>query len=232
MRSTLSVLVPVGTLAIVYSALVGAGQLSERPALGALVGWLLAGTVLLVARAESVRADSSAPGRVSGLLFILFGPLYVAYYLFSTRQQRHWGVSVILTAVAFGSFVGYVVGAGVVAAFPIPPRYVDLGDTKGSQRVTPQLAAGTAQADFNRIARFLAAEVAAHRPLPQDVDEFYERLGKAQPEERLPIDLFTGFGYHYEPRDTGYGLWSAGPDRTFGTADDLWFLWPDGSPEP
>lgn len=90
MRSTFSVLVPFGALAIVYSVLVGAAQLPERPALGALIGWVLAANVLFVARAESIKANSSAPGRVSGPLFILFGPFYVAYYLFSTRRQRHW----------------------------------------------------------------------------------------------------------------------------------------------
>lgn len=232
MRSTFSILVLVGAVAIAYSALVGAEQLPERPVLGAFVSWLVAGGVLFVARTESLRADSSAPGRVSGVLFVLFGPFYVASYLFSTRRQRHWGLSGILASVAFSPFVGYVLGVGATLAWPIPPRYVDFGDARGPQRVTAQVATATARADFARIARFLADEAAAQRPLPHDGEELYVRWGKARPEERIPLDLFTGVAYYYESRDTGYGLWSAGPDRTFDTADDLWFLWPEGSPEP
>ena len=226
MNKPLSVLVPVGALAIVYFAFVGAEQLPERAALSTLVGWLVAGAVLLLARAESLQTGRSVPGGGSGVLFLLFGPLFVAYYLFRTRRERHWGVSSILAAVALSPVFGYAIGAGALWAFPIPPRFVDLDDGQGPQRVTPQLAAQTVQADFERIARFLAGELAANRPLPRDVEELYERFHSSHASERILIDLFTGSGYYYEPRDTGYGLWSTGPDRAFDTADDLRLLWP------
>jgi hypothetical protein len=41
-----------------------------------------------------------------------------------------------------------------------------------------------------------------------------------------PVRLFYRHGYLYELRDTGFVLWSSGPDKQLGNADDIWYDWP------
>lgn len=188
-------------------------------------GWLVPGMIVLWARQQGASTGRGRLGTAADVLFALFGPLWVVYYLIRTRANRERKLSALLGAVAFAPIGGYVVGFTAFAWFPIPPRYLDLGDGRGQQRITAEVGSHAADRDFGRLAAFVAAERAAGRGLPTDVDDLYARWSRRS-RDLPPFDPFTGGGYYYEVRDSGYGLWSAGPDHRFDTDDDPWFVWP------
>jgi hypothetical protein len=224
MKGPLSLLVPTGLVLLVYATLVGAAQLPEHIGLTFAATWLLPAGVLLWDRSARLKSAVYTPASGIGYLLFLFGPLLALWYLLRTRRDRHWGLTVILAGLAFAPMLGYVSGQLAATLVPIPPRYVELEGRY--RRVTRDLASEVAQADFRRLAQFLTEERGANRPLPADADELYARWIERHPYDHPPYDLFTGGGYYYGPRDTGYGLWSAGPDRQLGTEDDPWFVWP------
>jgi hypothetical protein len=222
-RNPLPFLLPIGVVFLAYAGLVGAAQLPEHTGLTIVAAWVLPAVVLMWIRTET--GNLTAPGIGDGMLLLLFGPFLSLYHLIRSRRRRHWGLSVMMGVLLFSVPIGYLGGQTIISLKPIPPRYVEWnGDVK---RVTPRFASEAARTDFEWIAAFLADEESAGRQLPTDADDLYARWMERRPQDRLPFDLFTGLGYYYERRDAGYGLWSAGPDRTLDTDDDLWFVWPD-----
>jgi hypothetical protein len=88
----------------------------------------------------------------------------------------------------------------------------------------PPLGEGKKQAaqDFARIARLIEAERTAHRPIPWN-DQMLQRLWDEREGGPFPRDPFDGTPYGYDRNGADYLLFSVGPDREVGTADDLLF---------
>jgi hypothetical protein len=118
-------------------------------------------------------------------------------------------------------------GMVVASAVPIPPRYVQLAP--GAEWIRVNAATGTeiARRDLGSLADFILGERRAGRPLPSDAFDLYARwLDSENGGWRDPYDPFTGLGYLYDVRDTGFVLWSSGPDKQLGNSDDVWYDWP------
>jgi hypothetical protein len=191
-----------------------------------IVGWLAFGMVVVWARQHGASAGRGSLGPAAAVLYVFYGPFWVAYYLLRTRADREPKLTTLLSAVAFAPIGGWLVALPALTFLPIYPRYLDFGDGRGQQRVTAELGSQVAHRDFGRLVAFLGDERIAGRGLPADADDLYARWSKYRFRDLPPFDPFTGAGYYYEVRDNGYGLWSAGPDHRFQTDDDLWFVWP------
>jgi len=97
----------------------------------------------------------------------------------------------------------------------------------GSQEIAwqaPPLGQAKRQAaeDFARIARLIDAERTAGRPIPWN-DQMLQRLWTERERGPFPLDPFDGTPYGYDRNGPDYLLFSVGPDREVGTADDLLF---------
>lgn len=90
--------------------------------------------------------------------------------------------------------------------------------TSGFQVADPTRAAQQVEADFEELSRFIAAEWT--EGVPETIAEVRARW-EERSEAVFPIDPFDGFDYGYDLTDTGYRLWSTGPDGEVLTEDDI-----------
>lgn len=123
-----------------------------------------------------------------------------------------------------------VVGAGAVRAYL--PR-LTMTQAYASEPKRPA-ADATAQVDrdLKRLKAFIEAERKHGRPLPWDDWDLYARWQAAYPDEKEPLDPFSGgYWYGYQWHGDSYRLWSEGPDGENRTADDIVLdSGPDASP--
>lgn len=84
-----------------------------------------------------------------------------------------------------------------------------------------EAAARQAENDLGRIERLLDAHLGEHGSYPDDLESLIEVWETAYPGEAMPRDPFDGADYGYTPWESGYRIWSSGPDRESETADDL-----------
>ena len=76
--------------------------------------------------------------------------------------------------------------------------------------------------DLKRLKAFIEGERNHGRPLPWDDWDLYARWEAAHPDERDPLDPFSGgYWYGYQWHGDSYRLWSEGPDGESRTADDI-----------
>src|SRR5919106_5155240 len=118
-------LVPIGVLLFAYFGLVGAAQLPETGLQYVIAAWLMPAAVLVWARADALKNHRPLPPG-EGIWFILLGPLLVWYYLWRTRRQRHWGISLLLAVLVLSPGLGVLAGGAMAWTASIPPRYVQL----------------------------------------------------------------------------------------------------------
>jgi hypothetical protein len=208
--------------------LIGAAQLPTSDFGEWAAAMLLFIVFILWARCQLPVGDHPLIRRDAGLLMVILAPIATLYYLFVTRRSRPRGISISVAASLVLPALAYAGGSILAATVPIPPRYVQL--TVGGEWVVVDSASGTdiARRDLSTLADFVLRERAAGRAIPTDVLELYDRWLSTNPKTgRDPYDPFTGVGYYYEVRDSGFVLWSVGPDRVLGNDDDVWYAWPD-----
>ena len=132
--------------------------------------------------------------------------------------------------VALALVLVVVVGAGAVRAYL--PR-LTMTQAYASEPKRPA-ADATAQVDrdLKRLKAFIEAERKHGRPLPWDDWDLYARWQAAYPDEKEPLDPFSGgYWYGYQWHGDSYRLWSEGPDGENRTADDIVLdSGPDASP--
>jgi Zn-dependent protease with chaperone function len=131
------------------------------------------------------------------------------------RQTRH-----TLQAAA-AALIVLILGAVAVSAYL--PRLRGDDDVEAEAITEQVMAEHTAQVNrvLEQLKMFIDAERRHGRPLPWDVWELYERWDAASPKDPRLIDPFTDRWYDYEARGTAYRVWSAGPDGSNRTADDI-----------
>jgi hypothetical protein len=208
--------------------LVGAAQLPTSDFGEWAAAMLLFVIFILWARSQLPSGDHPLIRRDAGLLMVIFAPVATLYYLFATRRSRPAGVSISVMASLVVPVLAYASGSILAGFVPIAPRYVQL--TAGGEWVAVDSATGSeiARRDLATLAAFVLGERAVGNALPTDAAELYDRWLTANPRNgRDPYDPFTGFGYLYEVRDTGFVLWSVGPDKVLGNPDDVWYVWPE-----
>lgn len=221
------VLYVVAALVALRWLLIGAAQLPTSD-----FGEWAAAMVLFIcfivwARAQLPSGDHPLIRRDAGLLMVILAPIATLYYLYATRRSRPRAVSVSVAAALVMPAVAYAMGGVLAAAVPLGPRYVRLAPRGDWIAVDSATGSDIARRDLTTLAEFVVGERAAGRAMPADAPELYARWWSANPDSwRAPYDPFTGFGYLYEVRDSGFVLWSVGPDKTLGNDDDVWYLWP------
>lgn len=75
--------------------------------------------------------------------------------------------------------------------------------------------------DLGRLKGFIEVERQQGKPLPWDTWELYARWEAAHPDQKGPLDPFSGYWYDYESHGDLYRLWSTGRDGDGDTADDI-----------
>ena len=216
----------------VYGLLVGASMLPGSDTVALASGLLIFLVFLLWARSQLPIANHPLIQHAGVLALLLLAPLAIPYYLFATRRDRPTPRSVAILLAILAPFLFAIGGAYLAWAVPLPPRYLQLQDGGPWIRVTPATGAHIARQDFAVLTEFVTLERSEGRGMPTDVQDLYHRWYAARPDAyRPPLDPFTGLSYYYERRDTGFVLWSAGPDRKVGTVDDTWFQWPPSPPD-
>lgn len=75
----------------------------------------------------------------------------------------------------------------------------------------------------SQVSAILNTELAAGRELPDDLDALSALWAERNPNTSMPVDPYDGDPLGYERAEEGYALISSGPDRLYGTADDLVF---------
>lgn len=75
--------------------------------------------------------------------------------------------------------------------------------------------------DLRQLKAFVESERKRGRGLPWDSWDLYARWEAAHPNEKGPIDPFSGYWYDFESRGDAYRIWSTGPDQDTHTADDI-----------
>ena len=66
--------------------------------------------------------------------------------------------------------------------------------------------------------------------LPEDADVVYDLWPTWYPDRPEPLDPFDGYRYGYGLTESGFLIWSSGPDQRGGTEDDLSFEFDRASP--
>jgi hypothetical protein len=85
--------------------------------------------------------------------------------------------------------------------------------------VDPQLATAQVDADFDRLAGFIAEQCPSDT-FPDHLEVVKERWS-AKIGTAFPVDPFDGLDYGFDRLEQGYRLWSSGPDGEPGTSDDI-----------
>jgi Zn-dependent protease with chaperone function len=95
----------------------------------------------------------------------------------------------------------------------------------GRALAEPPVDAGAARSQIDRDLEALSAVAEefhkAHGRYPADGEALYGVWRTTRPDKPEPLDPFTSEYYFYEPSGDQFLLWSAGPDRTNGTLDDI-----------
>jgi Zn-dependent protease with chaperone function len=167
--------------------------------------------------------------RAFAILGSLFVPLVVAIAVLAWKLP-HMGLFKPPDAtIARGS--DPAPGHAAVTARAVAPHGTEPAAQEGSaddeteaERPAPPLEEGKKRAaqDFVRIARLIEAERSAGRPIPWN-DQALQRLWAERESGPFPEDPFDGTPYGYDRNASDYLLFSVGPDREVGTADDLVF---------
>jgi Peptidase family M48 len=121
---------------------------------------------------------------------------------------------------ALAVVVVIVIGAGAVRAY-LPQLTMKRAH---ASQVKPPAADATQQVDrdLKRLKALIDAERKRGRPLPWDDWDLYARWQAAHPDEKDPLDPFSGgYWYGYQWHGDSYQLWSEGPDGENRTADDI-----------
>jgi len=216
----------ISAVATIYGCLAAAAQLPDLESAAWAPLILLSLGAALWARVQRPGTTHPVAEIHGGFWLFVLAPILLPYYLVATRRGRSARRAIAVGATLFAPLVGP--GATTyVAPASIPPRFVQLKPQGPWLRVTEGTRARIVHADFVAMTNFLRTELAAGRPLPQDIAALYERWYAARPdEEREPTDPFSGTLYYYEKRGDGFILQSPGPDRQFDTPDDLSCEWP------
>ena len=83
-----------------------------------------------------------------------------------------------------------------------------------------EMAAIQARMGLEALANVVELERTAGQ-VPADVDALYAKAAERHPDQPEPRDPYDGQRFGYQQRDGRYVLWSVGPDKQTGTADDI-----------
>ena len=123
--------------------------------------------------------------------------------------------------VALALVVVILVGAGAMWAYLPRLTMTQLHASEAKHPPAPD-AAAQVDRDLKRMKAFIEAERKRGRPLPWDDWDLYARWQAAYPDEKEPLDPFSGgYWYGYQWHGDSYRLWSEGPDGENRTADDI-----------
>jgi Zn-dependent protease with chaperone function len=129
------------------------------------------------------------------------------------RSFRMAFAMVVVIAVGSGAMYAYLPGFGRSAVGE--SEDVELNDLEATAQVNR---------DFDLWRQLLDTDVRAGRELPWDTADLYDRWSEVHADKKPPVDPFDdGYWYGYSSRGTAYRLFSYGPDRERGTADDIEF---------
>jgi Zn-dependent protease with chaperone function len=105
--------------------------------------------------------------------------------------------------------------------------YLDDSGSSDSSYMIPSDAEEQLATAFASVGAVLDAEVAAGRDLPESFDDLWAVWYDSH-EDSMPVDPFDGQDLGYDRTDTGYRLWSSGPDGLPETEDDIVYDGPQG----
>jgi Zn-dependent protease with chaperone function len=122
--------------------------------------------------------------------------------------------------VAAALLVVIIVGVALLGAY-LPRLTMTQAYASERKRPGPE-ATEQVDHDLKQLKAFIEAERKHERPLPWDDWDLYARWEAAHPQEKEPIDPFSGgYWYGYQWHGDAYQLWSEGPDGENRTADDI-----------
>jgi Zn-dependent protease with chaperone function len=91
----------------------------------------------------------------------------------------------------------------------------------GSVDFDQEMAAIQARMGLETLANVVELERTAAGNIPVDVDTLYAKAAERHRDQPEPRDPYDGQRFGYQQRDGQYVLWSVGPDKQSGTADDI-----------
>jgi hypothetical protein len=97
-------------------------------------------------------------------------------------------------------------------AAPVPAASVDFDQ---------EMAAIQARMGLETLANVIELEKTTAGAMPPDVDALYTKVAQRHADQPDPRDPYDGQRFGYQIRDGHYVLWSVGPDKQSGTADDI-----------
>jgi hypothetical protein len=119
---------------------------------------------------------------------------------------------VLVIAISVAGVYAYLPRLGVQR----PPAKTVVANSKTTTDKQPQV-----ERDLKQLKAFVESERRRGRGLPWDSWELYARWQVAHPDDKGPIDPFSGYWYDFESRGDKYRIWSTGPDEDTNTADDI-----------
>lgn len=132
----------------------------------------------------------------------------------------------IVVAVGAGSYfiaqgaastLGGLLGLGLSSPFD----YTSSFDESEESYVPADTASQDLDAAFDVVSTMLDEEVAGGGALPEDYEQLATLWAERRGDEQMPIDPYDGMELGYTKTDTGYELWSSGPDTEAETDDDI-----------
>lgn len=150
--------------------------------------------------------------RAFGIIGLILSPFILAGWL-ATTVLGDWFEEFRATLDSAATGAVPTAPAGEFSEAPLPPL--------------PANAQELLADAVREVSTFLNAEVAAGRALPIDLDALRASWAERFPDTDLPRDPYDGDLLGYARTDTGYSLISSGPDRAYGTSDDLEFTFPN-----
>lgn len=130
------------------------------------------------------------------------------------------GAGSYLIAQGAASSLGGLLGLGSLPTFDETSSFDGSGDSYESY-VPPDTASQDLDAAFDVVSTMLDEELAAGGELPEDYEELATLWTERRGDEPMPIDPYDGMELGYTKTDTGYELWSSGPDTEAETDDDI-----------
>jgi Zn-dependent protease with chaperone function len=121
---------------------------------------------------------------------------------------------------AFAASVVVAVGVGAVSAY-LPRLGVTMTRRSVAEPEPRPEAKQQVLTDLEQLRAFIEADRKNGHALPWDVWDLYTRWEAAHPDDKDPIDPYSGYWYEYEWHGNEYRLWSTGPDGRNDTKDDL-----------
>lgn len=131
-------------------------------------------------------------------------------------------ILILASFIAVPTTIGFVVMALVMPkmeklleapAFDQAPAAVFEGDTEA--------AVEQVSIDFDLLTGFIHSLRLERGGADFSIEEINETWLERYPGSEKPFDPFDGLDYGYYETDTGFVLWSVGPDREINTADDI-----------